>query len=89
MLTFGPESFESHSPPLQPAHPKLSALFVDQVAQQYHIINTTQLEQLHVFFGVGFIPFSNTGALADMFSSPGMLWQGPYLLLTWAPASKC
>jgi hypothetical protein len=47
-----PESFESHSPPIQLAQPKLSALFVDQVAQQYNIADPSQLERLHVFFGV-------------------------------------
>jgi hypothetical protein len=86
--TFSPEPFESHSPPLQLAHPKLSALFVDQVAQQYHITDRSQLEHLHVFFGVSFISF-NTCAMAHILSSLGMLWQGLYLLLTWAPASKC
>lgn len=58
MLTFGEEPFENHhSPPSQVAHPKLSALFVDQVAQQYHITDSSQLERLHVFFGVSFILF--------------------------------
>ena len=52
--SFSPEPFESHSPQLQVAHPKLSALFVDQVAQQYHITDPSQLEHLHVFFGVSF-----------------------------------
>jgi len=55
MSTSSPEPFESHLPPLQLAHSKLSALFVDQVAQQYHITNPSQLEQLHVFFRVSFI----------------------------------
>jgi hypothetical protein len=88
--SFSPEPFESHSPPSQLAHPKLSALFVDQVAQQYHITDPSQLERLHVFFGVSFIPFNtHVATVADILSSLGMLWQGLYLLLTWAPASKC
>lgn len=54
-----PEPFETHSPPLPFTHPKLSALFVDQVAQQYHITNVTQLERMHVFFGVSFFLFNS------------------------------
>ena len=74
---------ESHSPLLQlapPAQPKLFALFVDQVAQQYHIIDPSQLERLHVFFGVS--SFGLTHAVADILLSLEMLWRGLYLLLT-------
>ena len=88
-LTFSLEPFESISSPLQLPHSKLSALFVDQVAQQYHITNPSQLERLHVFFGVSFTPFNAHLAMADIISSLGMVSQGLYLLLTWAPTSKC